>query len=103
MNKWFISFLFLLPTLVGEGSSWTAPVDLSVDGANSIDPKVAVNDSGQVVAVWVRGQIAKGATGTFEGSWSTPDTLRSGLTETAFTPCVNINALGEILAVWGGE
>jgi beta-xylosidase len=36
-------------------AGWSTPANLSVSGRNAVDPQVAVDDSGNAVAVWHRG------------------------------------------------
>ena len=85
------------------GPEWPIFSSLSATGGDASDPRVAMNHSGQVVAVWTRSNgandIIQAATMTLGGSWSTPvDLSASG--QHAAHPRVEINAAGQVVAIW---
>ena len=46
------------------GGSWSAPVNLSQAGQNSVDPQIDVSDAGDAVVVWSRGGSIQAAVGS---------------------------------------
>ncbi len=102
----FVYLVFLVICIFcgrGHAETWSTPVDVSESGQNATFPVVEMNDSGQIVAAWLGVGVCKVATLTWEGSWSTPVTLQSGLEEVAYSPNVTINCNGEAVVCWGGE
>jgi len=85
-----------------NGQNWSAPLIISDSSEDSFSSHVALNGSGKTVAVWISNQSVRTAQMSFKGSWSAPEALRSALYEICTDPHVKINALGQILAVWGG-
>ena len=85
-----------------NGQNWSAPLIISDSSEDSFSSHVALNGSGKTVAVWISNQSVRTAQMSFKGSWSSPEALRSALYEICTDPHVKINALGQILAVWGG-
>ncbi len=89
--------------LVG-GASWSTPVDVSTAGNTAATPQLAVDGSGNAVAVWrylaVGGTIIQSSHSADGGvSWSTPVQLSaSGLSSD--NPQVAANASGNTVAVW---
>ena len=83
-------------------ASWSTPIDLSAAGQNASVPQVAMNDSGQAVAVWVRDNVIQVATLTFGGSWSFPVDL-SASDDTSTNPQIAINDNEQAVVVWRRE
>lgn len=86
------------------GGSWTTPVDISAPTTvPSQVPKLAINSSGYVVAVWIRNNgthaITQSSSLQFGGSWSAPVDISSASIDT-FSPQVGIDAAGNAVAVW---
>lgn len=86
------------------GASWSVPANLSASGQDSVASKVAVDDSGNVVAVWLyspssdsKVQSSRLTAGGV--SWSTPEDL-SVVGEEAATPQVSADGSGNFVAVW---
>jgi hypothetical protein len=94
------------------GGSWQAPVELSASDHNSsVHPQVAVDASGDAVAVWkddgASSFIAKGAARLAGGAWQAPVDIsapgRSDPQAAAFGqvfPQVAVDARGNMVAVW---
>jgi hypothetical protein len=82
---------------------WSAPVDLSTKGQNAVAPAVAIDQTGQAVAVWDRfdgaHQIVQAAVRPPHGSWSRPTDL-SAKGRNAEAPQVAISPTGEAVATW---
>lgn len=91
-------------TLPFIGGSWSSPIDISVPSTSSSQvPQVAVDPSGNAVAVWVRfdgsNDIIQSASLPFGGSWTSPvDISISG--QDAFAPQVSLDPSGNAVAVW---
>lgn len=85
------------------GSGWSIPVDLSIPSENGKEPQVAMNDAGQVVAVWCRNngsnKIIQVSMMLFGESWSVPIDL-SEVGQDAESPQVVINNSGQVVVVW---
>lgn len=86
------------------GGSWTSPVLLDAGGQNSFTPQIAMNASGQTVAVWSRNNpslvgVIQSSFYTFGGSWSAPVDL-SNDSQNARIPQVGIDGSGTSIAVW---
>ena len=92
-------FLLIFSFRAGLSGVWSTPVDLSAAGADAAEPKAALNDAGQAVAVWVRGGVVQAATLSFGGSWSAAVDL-SSQGDLSSEPQVALNASGQAVAVW---
>ena len=62
-----------------------------------------MNDSRQMVAVWISNSQCQAATALFGESWSAPTALSSAMILAASFPSVKINAAGEAVAGWSGS
>ena len=78
---------------------WSTPVDLSAVGQDASVTQVAMNDSGEVVAVWVRNNIIQASTLIFGGSWSTVVDL-SASEDMSTVSQIAINDSGQAVAIW---
>ena len=99
LSLFTLSLFFLMFRSSLHGEVWTAPADISTSGVNSSFPDVALNDSGQIVAVWIGDSKCRVSTATFGGNWSAPAILQSS-SNTASSPSSLINDKGEALASW---
>ncbi|MCI0381962.1 MAG: hypothetical protein L0207_02780 [Chlamydiae bacterium] len=85
------------------GGDWSTPVDLSAVGQDAQVPQVAIDPSGNAVAIWIRSNgvnfIVQAATKPFGGSWSTPVDL-SAVGQTALEPQVVVDTAGNSVAIW---
>jgi hypothetical protein len=86
------------------GVSWSTPENLSLPGQYAYNPHVAVDGSGNAVAIWQRYDgdhyvIQSSGSSDSGVSWSTPETL-SASDQTADNPRVAINDSGIAVAVW---
>ena len=83
--------------------SWSTPDNLSAAGQNATVPQVAIDSSGNAIAIWLRSNgtnaIVQAATRPAGGSWSTPEDL-SAAGQNASTPQVAIDPAGDVIAVW---
>ena len=85
------------------GGSWSAPVDLSREGADSA--LLAVDPEGEVTAVWLlereggNRSVVQGATRPAGGSWSEPANL-SPAKQDAYSPQLALDPQGGATAVW---
>jgi hypothetical protein len=90
--------------LVAGGASWSTPVNVSPAGIQSATPRIAIDGSGNAVAVWrladVGGTIIQSSRLAAGGSgWSTPEQLSvSGFSSD--NPQVAANGSGNAVAVW---
>lgn len=86
------------------GGLWTVPLTVSAAGQNALEPQVAVDPSGNAVAVWTRVNggftIAQASTLAFgSNSWSAPVDL-SAAGQNAQDAHVGVDAAGNAVAVW---
>ena len=86
------------------GVTWTVPVDLSASGRDAHYPQVAINRSGNVIAVWQRSNgsndIVQSSHSDDAGlTWSAPADL-SATGGSANDPQVAMNRSGEAVVVW---
>jgi hypothetical protein len=85
------------------GGGWSGAVDISVAGGDAVEPQIAIDGSGNAVAVWSRNGganfIVQSSTRPAGGSWSSPTDL-SAAGGPAGEPRVAIGASGEALVVW---
>lgn len=88
------------------GGTWGAPVELSVPGADAGEPEIAVDPSGDAVAVWTLSEgsdvIVQAASRPAGGSWGAPTDL-SAAGEEAGEPEIAVDPSGDAVAVWTRE
>jgi hypothetical protein len=88
------------------GTGWQAPVDVSVAGQNASSPQIAVDPTGNSVAVWERGDptssaIVQGATRVPGEGWRTPvDLSVARPNSNSYAPHVAVGAQGNAVTVW---
>ena len=86
------------------GGAWSGPVDLSVGGGNAGQAQVAIDGSGNAVAVWSRYDganfIVQSSARAAGGGWSSPPTDLSAAGGPAGEPQVAVGGGGEAVAVW---
>ncbi|HEY0279594.1 MAG TPA: hypothetical protein VGC32_15120 [Solirubrobacterales bacterium] len=96
---------FFAPRAVAA-PTWLPPIGISAESQVVGNPQVAVDASGDAVAVWER---ASGRTGTgvieastrpVGGSWSEPPTRLSADAQDAFVPQVAVDPGGDAVVVW---
>jgi hypothetical protein len=86
--------------------SWSTPEDLSAVGQNASNPKIAIDNLGNAIAVWTRfngfNGIIQTRRYTYNGSWSTPESVvdLSAVGGNASSPQIAIDNLGNAIAVW---
>jgi hypothetical protein len=88
---------------VGTGV-WSTPADLSTEGRHAYAPQVAVDGSGNAIAIWYRGdgshnrvQVAVRPAST--GLWGAPTDL-SAAGQNADDPQVAVDGSGNAIATW---
>ena len=85
------------------GSVWQAALNLSAPGQDAFDPKVALNEAGNALAVWQRwngaSDVAQGTARPAGGIWQSPQDL-SATGQNAFGAQVGLSDAGNGLAVW---
>lgn len=85
-------------------SGWSPTVDLSEIGQDASEPQIAIDSSGQLVALWKRSDkqnfIVQATTSSLGSTiWSTPVSL-SLPGEDAMTPQMALDSVGNAVAVW---
>lgn len=85
------------------GANWSEPTNLSLIGRSATAPQVAIDPTGNAVAIWTRNDgansIIQASTQTFGGGWSTPVSL-SNPGQNATNPQVVIDQSGNAVAIW---
>lgn len=85
------------------GEAWSSPEDLSAPGQNATVPQIAIDSSGDAVAVWLRSNganpIVQTASRPAGGSWSAPENLSTAGQE-ATVPQVAMDGAGDAVVVW---
>ncbi len=84
------------------GGEWEAPVMLSNDERNSLQPSVAIDAAGEAVAVWeheVHAEVVQYAIKAPGGGWSAAATL-SESPANLFNAQVAMNPAGQTIAIW---
>jgi hypothetical protein len=86
------------------GLSWATPANLSESGQDADDPRIAVDGSGNAVAVWRRSDgnddIVQSSRLVAGGvSWSTPVNVSPAGIQSA-TPRIAVDGSGNAIAVW---
>ncbi|MES2122800.1 MAG: hypothetical protein V4492_08515 [Chlamydiota bacterium] len=93
-----ISTLVLSVNLMGNVIQWSAPpTSLSNTSVNSSNASVAMDSSGNVVAVWLENGAVKASAKLISGGWGTVATLSSS---TATSPSIVCDSSGNATAVW---
>jgi hypothetical protein len=93
-----ILFTVVFVPLFSIPITWaSSPVVLSLTGANASDPHVAMDTSGNLVAVWVENNMVLAKTKLVSGNWSSAATLSSA---TASSPRLVVDPSGNATAVW---
>ena len=91
-------------TRLASSGSWQTPVNLSEAGHSAASPSLAVDSSGDAVAVWrrsngsneiVQAAVREGAS----GSWQAPVNL-SAAGQNAYYPTAAIDSAGDAVVVW---
>lgn len=92
-----LSLLLSCSSLLGQSFTWTSPVTISTSSVDATDPRVAMDTSGNVVAVWIENNSILANTLPSGGSWGTATTLSTG---TASSPIVRVDGAGNATALW---
>ena len=83
--------------------TFLTPVNISAAGQDGFEPDVAVDSSGNVIAVWTRSDGSffriQYSTRTATGAWSAPQTI-SDSGQNASEPTVEVDSSGNALAAW---
>src|SRR3990167_6218366 len=99
--KSIFSALFLSLTLSVIGNqidTWSSPPDtISSTGIDSSNPHLAMDASGNIVAIWLEGDVVVSKTKLLNQSWSSADTL-SGIG--ASSPRIVVDTSGNATAIW---
>ena len=93
-----ISTLILSANLMGNAIQWSSPpTSLSNTSVNSSNASVAMDSSGNIVAIWLENGAVKASAKLVSGGWGTVATLSSS---TATSPSIVCDGSGNATAVW---
>lgn len=100
------AFVTKAATLPFAAGAWDPEAPLSVGGTASTAPHVAVDASGNAVAVWVQGSGVtseiQASSYTFGGAWSSASSISTSV-PTNTTPRVVVSDAGDAVAVWNWD
>ena len=86
-----------------NGGAWSTPVNLSAAGGYASGPRVTVDSTGLVTAIWSRydgsNEIIQSSTSQSGGAWSAPVNL-SATGQNASAAKVTVDSTGLATAVW---
>lgn len=80
------------------GGVWSEVTALSAAGEDASVPRVALNDAGQVAAMWIRNDVVQARRSTFEGSWGAVSNLSTKPSVSA--PLILFGDSGDVRASW---
>jgi hypothetical protein len=86
-------------------TSWSKPVTLSVETGDATEPRIALDASGNAVALWlqVAGESTHAMVASYDARsdrWSTPFNLSRDAEHIASDPALTMNAAGDAIAAW---
>lgn len=86
------------------GGDWSEPEVLSLPGEEGQQSQVAIDASGNAIAVWITGEsspgfVVRSAVRPPGGEWSEPEDVSDSISE-AVTPLLAVDAASEAVAVW---
>ena len=89
---------YLASPLMVQATQWSTPPSLlSTTGQDASDPCIAIDPSGNALALWVESGIVMSSSGTQGGGWDTAEAISS---TTASFPQVAMDGSGNAIAVW---
>ena len=95
--------LFVIPAAAQATPTFLSGINISDPGQDGFEPQVAVDGSGNVIAVWTRSDGTnfriQSANRTPGGDWSTPQTISDPL-QSASSPQIAVDPSGNAVAVW---
>jgi len=100
MKKGFSLFFLMMCSwahLIGNTISWGTPTVLSTGGVDGSDPRIVVDGSGNLTAVWVESGLVKASFFPNGGNWGTTATLSNA---SASAPKLGVDSSGNVTALW---
>jgi hypothetical protein len=98
-----LASVFALPVAAHATPTFLSAINISDAGQDGFEPQVAIDGSGNVIAVWTRSDGTnlriQSANRTPSGPWSAAQTL-SDPGQSASSPQVAVDASGNAVAVW---
>ncbi len=97
------NYLLRSATLSATSGTWSTPVTISTTGLEARDPQLAVDSSGNAIAVWrAVGVFSKinAATLTSGGSWSAPTILSTSAVNSFQPEVTSKGGAGQWTVVW---
>jgi len=98
-----VAALVVIPTAAHATPTFLSAINISDAGQDGFEPQVAVDSSGNVIAVWTRSDGTnfriQSASRTATGDWSVPETI-SDPGQSASSPQVAVDPSGNAVAVW---
>lgn len=86
------------------GGTWQTPAQISNAGSEDVNPQVAIDEQGDVVAVWEHNnggqQVVQAAQMPAGGAWQSTASQLSESGEPAYGPQLASNAQGDAVVVW---
>jgi len=99
--------LFLLASpAAATNSGWSDPIDISTPGENAREPKLVVDQSGMVIAIWVSEvgafSVVQSSSRPEGGVWSEPVTISDSQSD-SYDPQISVDSSGLVTTVWVTE
>ncbi len=91
--------IFPLVTLIGAPVIWSTPPDtLSSVNQNASDPQIAIDSSGNALAIWIENNGLKSRKKSVNGNWSSQTDILSN--SGASSPKLVVDPSGNATAIW---
>src|SRR5436190_5829878 len=98
-----VAALFVIPAAAQATPTFLSAVNISNAGQDGFEPQVAVDQSGNAIAVWTRSDGTnfriESSSRTPTGAWSSPQTI-SDANQSASSPQLSLDPSGNAVAVW---
>jgi hypothetical protein len=98
-----VAALFVIPAAAQATPTFLSAVNISNAGQDGFEPQVAVDQSGNAIAVWTRSDGTnfriESSSRTPTGPWSSPQTI-SDANQSASSPQLSLDPSGNAVAVW---
>lgn len=98
-----VAALLVVPAAAQATPTFLSAINISNPGQDGFEPQVAVDQSGNVIAVWTRSDGTnfriESASRTPTGAWSSPQVI-SDPGQSASSPQISLDPSGNAVAVW---
>ena len=92
-------FAYSVQASINTNGTWSRPMSLSPPGQITMEPSVAIDNTGTATVVWSLDFVIQTSTCPAGGNWSAPVAL-SDASASAIHPQVVVDASGNVTAMW---